>query len=328
MQAQQVARSELAATDLDEQIGPARQEAPVATEARAELDRLAHRRRLVIVEAHAPHYAPLRRPLKRVLTTLRRYRQSLPHQLTVRRPAGGAMRPLRELGQPFHALADHLGWPSRALSSGAPCHHPSSPFQGGQAMRIRLRSGMPVVAIFTLVLVLLATAGPAAAQGKPIRIGEINSYSGLATVYTFPYKEGLADGGQGDQRRRRRAGPADRVHLPRRQAQARRGGEGRAGAGGAGEGRLPGRLHLERRGAGHLGVRQGGQDPLLRHALPDVAPDLGRRSQVRRPHHQQREPVRPGPGQEGVHAAVQEVGAHLSRTTSTGTTSGRSSSRT
>jgi hypothetical protein len=27
--------------------------------------------------------------------------------------------------------------------------------------------------------------------GKPIRIGEINSCSGLATVYTFPYKEGL-----------------------------------------------------------------------------------------------------------------------------------------
>ena len=48
-------------------------------------------------------------------------------------------------------------------------------------MRIRLRSGMPVVAIFTLVLVLLATAGPAAAQAKPIRIGEINSYSGLGS---------------------------------------------------------------------------------------------------------------------------------------------------
>jgi branched-chain amino acid transport system substrate-binding protein len=58
-------------------------------------------------------------------------------------------------------------------------------------MRTRLRFGMQGVAIFTLVLALLATAGPAAAQGKPIRIGEINSYSGLATVYTFPYKEGL-----------------------------------------------------------------------------------------------------------------------------------------
>src|SRR5262245_16347337 len=33
---------------------------------------------------------------------------------------------------------------------------------------------------------------PASAQPKPIRIGEINSYSGVATVYTFPYKEGLA----------------------------------------------------------------------------------------------------------------------------------------
>src|SRR5437667_10186950 len=44
----------------------------------------------------------------------------------------------------------------------------------------------------TIVLVLVAAVGPAVAQGKPIRIGEINSYSGLATVYTFPYKEGLA----------------------------------------------------------------------------------------------------------------------------------------
>jgi branched-chain amino acid transport system substrate-binding protein len=41
------------------------------------------------------------------------------------------------------------------------------------------------------LLLPIATAGTAAAQGKPIRIGEINSYSGLATVYTFPYKEGL-----------------------------------------------------------------------------------------------------------------------------------------
>jgi branched-chain amino acid transport system substrate-binding protein len=35
----------------------------------------------------------------------------------------------------------------------------------------------------------LSSAAPAAAQ--PIKIGEINSYSGLATVYTFPYKEGI-----------------------------------------------------------------------------------------------------------------------------------------
>jgi len=42
------------------------------------------------------------------------------------------------------------------------------------------------------VLVVAAAAGPVAAQSKaPIRIGEINSYSGLATVYTFPYREGL-----------------------------------------------------------------------------------------------------------------------------------------
>jgi branched-chain amino acid transport system substrate-binding protein len=49
-------------------------------------------------------------------------------------------------------------------------------------------------AVFVMLGMLLATGDavvPAAAQGKPIRIGEINSYSGLATVYTFPYKEGL-----------------------------------------------------------------------------------------------------------------------------------------
>src|SRR5215831_12379163 len=41
------------------------------------------------------------------------------------------------------------------------------------------------------LLVLLCAAASATAQGKPIRIGEINSYSGLATVYTFPYKDGI-----------------------------------------------------------------------------------------------------------------------------------------
>src|SRR5262249_10841234 len=54
--------------------------------------------------------------------------------------------------------------------------------QPAQAWWIGLLSG---------ALILAWAAGPAAAQGKPIRIGEINSYSGLATVYTFPYKEGL-----------------------------------------------------------------------------------------------------------------------------------------
>ena len=58
-------------------------------------------------------------------------------------------------------------------------------------MRNRVQCGIPGLAILTLLLVMLATVGTAAGQGKPIRIGEINSYSGLATVYTFPYKEGL-----------------------------------------------------------------------------------------------------------------------------------------
>jgi branched-chain amino acid transport system substrate-binding protein len=47
------------------------------------------------------------------------------------------------------------------------------------------------MSVLSGLLTLVMAAGPVAAQGKPIRIGEINSYSGLATVYTFPYKEGL-----------------------------------------------------------------------------------------------------------------------------------------
>jgi branched-chain amino acid transport system substrate-binding protein len=58
-------------------------------------------------------------------------------------------------------------------------------------MRTRAKSSTIGVAVLAALLVLVAAIGPAAAQGKPIRIGEINSYSGLATVYTFPYKEGL-----------------------------------------------------------------------------------------------------------------------------------------
>ena len=49
--------------------------------------------------------------------------------------------------------------------------------------------------LFRLLGVLFSLFGPigsAAAQDKPIRIGEINSYSGVATVFTFPYKQGLA----------------------------------------------------------------------------------------------------------------------------------------
>jgi branched-chain amino acid transport system substrate-binding protein len=59
-------------------------------------------------------------------------------------------------------------------------------------MRRRVKCATPALAVLSMLLVLITAVGPAAAQGKPpIRIGEINSYSGLATVYTFPYKEGL-----------------------------------------------------------------------------------------------------------------------------------------
>jgi branched-chain amino acid transport system substrate-binding protein len=48
-----------------------------------------------------------------------------------------------------------------------------------------------VVALMLMGFMDIRMAG-AAPAGKPIRIGDVNSYSGLATVYTFPYKEGIA----------------------------------------------------------------------------------------------------------------------------------------
>jgi branched-chain amino acid transport system substrate-binding protein len=42
-----------------------------------------------------------------------------------------------------------------------------------------------------LLFALFGPVGSTVAQENAIRIGEINSYSGVATVYTFPYKEGL-----------------------------------------------------------------------------------------------------------------------------------------
>jgi len=59
-------------------------------------------------------------------------------------------------------------------------------------MFMRRASAACWVVVLSLLLSLTAGISAAAAQGKPIRIGEINSYSGVATVFTFPYKEGLA----------------------------------------------------------------------------------------------------------------------------------------
>ena len=101
------------------------------------------------------------------------------------------MRLARYLGQPFHAVPGHREWPPTAFVSLATVSRPIEPTQGGPSMRNRVKCGIPGLATLMLLLVVLATVGTAAAQAKPIRIGEINSYSGLATVYTFPYKEGL-----------------------------------------------------------------------------------------------------------------------------------------
>lgn len=57
-------------------------------------------------------------------------------------------------------------------------------------MRRGPRVAVSLVVSLSVLLAVVLGADPAAAQ-KPIRIGEINSYSGLATVFTFPYKEGI-----------------------------------------------------------------------------------------------------------------------------------------
>ena len=58
-------------------------------------------------------------------------------------------------------------------------------------MRPAFRSTLAGVAVGVLIGVV-AAPDQVGGQPKPIKIGEINSYSGVATVYTFPYKEGLA----------------------------------------------------------------------------------------------------------------------------------------
>src|SRR6266545_5327249 len=101
------------------------------------------------------------------------------------------MRLDRDLGQSSDALVAAFGGP-RGRSCLVQRRNNGAPPRGRQAMRIRVKYATPALAVLSTLLVLISAVGPAAAQGKPpIRIGEINSYSGLATVYTFPYKEGL-----------------------------------------------------------------------------------------------------------------------------------------
>src|SRR5262249_56997485 len=56
--------------------------------------------------------------------------------------------------------------------------------------RNAMASRRPGVLLSVLGLALLAGAGPAAAQG-PIRLGDINSYSGIGAPFTGPYRLGV-----------------------------------------------------------------------------------------------------------------------------------------
>ena len=46
------------------------------------------------------------------------------------------------------------------------------------------------VSFFTAFLALAVVAGPAAAQG-PVKLGDINSYSGIGAPFTGPYRAGV-----------------------------------------------------------------------------------------------------------------------------------------
>ena len=81
------------------------------------------------------------------------------------------MRLDRVLAQPFQALPGHREWPPRAFVFSTTMPRRIEPTQGGHIMRRRLPYGTQGLAILTALLVVLAIAGPAAAQGKPIRIG-------------------------------------------------------------------------------------------------------------------------------------------------------------
>jgi branched-chain amino acid transport system substrate-binding protein len=148
--------------------------------------------------------------------------------------------------------------------------HPGSRRHQEVHLRPRLRSTLAGIGVVALLGVL---PGPdrAAAQPKPIKIGEINSYSGVATVYTFPYKEGLAmaakeinDAGGVLGR------PLEFIHRddklkPDEAVKAAR------------ELTLQDKVDflagciIERGRSRALRVRQGRQGPLLRHALSDLA---------------------------------------------------------
>src|SRR5258707_6306266 len=100
------------------------------------------------------------------------------------------MRLDRDLGPPFDALGGRTRRP-RGRSCMTQWRSNGEQLRGRQVMRRRARYATSALAALSILLMLVTGIGSAAAQGKPIRIGEINSYSGLATVYTFPYKEGL-----------------------------------------------------------------------------------------------------------------------------------------
>ena len=135
-----------------------------------------------------------------------------------------------------------------------------------RSLMTRRRTAFLVLALATASL---AAPSSAPAQAPPIRIGEINSFSGIGAPFTGPYQAGGGDGGRGGQRQGRDQRAKSRGDLPRRQGPARGGGEARPGAGGVREGRPHrGHLPLQRRSC-RLRLGQAEQDHVRGRRAPD-----------------------------------------------------------
>ena len=84
------------------------------------------------------------------------------------------MRLDRDLAQPSHALPGRREWPLRAIVSTSPIEPRVEPMPGGETMRRRLRYSSQGLAILTILLVVLWSAGPAAAQIERPLIRELD----------------------------------------------------------------------------------------------------------------------------------------------------------
>ena len=166
-----------------------------------------------------------------------------------------------------------------------------------------------LLSLTAAALLLALGAGSATAQA-PIKVGDINTYSGIGAPFTGPYRRRRRDGRRGDQRQGRRARPQGRGPVPRRQGPARRGGQARPGAGRVRQGRDDHRDLPLQRGARGLGLGQAEQDHVPGLRVADRGAHLVQGARLRGA--PAPEYLRAGAhaGRQGRQDEVREVGHH------------------